>query len=216
VGGQDTGVRVAEQEREQKPTGEDTAAGSAAPEAAKAGEAGQGEAAEREQGGAEQDASRELAELREELLAAEDKALRAQAEAQNMIRRAERDIENARKFALERFTAALLPVIDNLERALAAMGDPDEATRPLYEGVELTHRSFLDVLQKFEIAVVNPEGEAFNPELHQAMTMVENAEVAPNTVVAVMQKGYTLNGRLVRPAMVVVAKPASTQIDETA
>lgn len=216
MGGQDTGVRVAEQEREQKPTGEDTAAGSPAPEAAKAGEAGQGEAAEREQGGAEQDASRELAELREELLAAEDKALRAQAEAQNMIRRAERDIENARKFALERFTAALLPVIDNLERALAAMGDPDEATRPLYEGVELTHRSFLDVLQKFEIAVVNPEGEAFNPELHQAMTMVENAEVAPNTVVAVMQKGYTLNGRLVRPAMVVVAKPASTQIDETA
>lgn len=204
---------MAEQEREQKPGEEEAAAASAAPEAAKAGGA---EDSENKQAGAEQDAARELTELREQLLAAEDKALRVQAEAQNMIRRAERDIENARKFALERFTAALLPVIDNLERALAAMGDPDDATRPLYEGVELTHRSFLDVLQKFDISVVNPEGEVFNPELHQAMSMVENAEVAPNTVVAVMQKGYTLNGRLVRPAMVMVAKPASTQIDETA
>jgi molecular chaperone GrpE len=157
----------------------------------------------------------ELDELRAKLLAAEDRALRVQAEAQNMIRRAERDVENARKFALERFTGALLPVIDNLERALAAMGEPNDQTRPLAEGVQLTHRSFLDVLQKFDVAVLDPAGQAFNPELHQAMAMIEQPEVAPNTVIQVMQKGYTLNGRLVRPAMVMVARPPA-RVDETA
>lgn len=157
----------------------------------------------------------ELQQLREQLLAAEDRVLRAQAEAQNMIRRAERDADNARKYALERFASALLPVIDNLERALAAMGEPDEVTRPLAEGVQLTHRSFLDVLQKFDVAVVDPAGEAFNPELHQAMSMVEQADVPANSVVQVMQKGYTLNGRLLRPAMVIVARSAP-KVDETA
>ena len=131
-----------------------------------------------------------------------------------MIRRAERDVESARKFALERFAGALLPVIDNLERAIVAIGEPDETTRPLAEGVELTHRGFLDVLQKFDVAVVDPIGQPFDPEKHQAMTMVESTEVPPNSVVTGMQKGYTLNGRLLRPAMVVVAKPA-VKIDET-
>ena len=159
----------------------------------------------------------ELAGLRAQLGAAEDRALRAQAEAQNMIRRAERDVENARKFALERFVGALLPVIDNLERAQAAMGEPTEATRPLLEGVQLTHRSFIDVMQKFDVVAVDPVGESFNPDLHQAMSMVEAPDAAPNSVVAVMQKGYTLNGRLVRPAMVVVAKAASaSHVDTTA
>lgn len=157
----------------------------------------------------------ELEQLRAQLATAEDRALRVQAEAQNMIRRAERDVDNARKFALERFSGALLPVIDNLERALAAIGEPSEATRALAEGVQLTHRSFLDVLQKFEVAAVDPAGQSFNPELHQAMAMVESPEHAPNAVVQVMQKGYTLNGRLLRPAMVVVARPAP-KIDETA
>ena len=157
----------------------------------------------------------ELEGLRAQLGAAEDRALRVQAEAQNMIRRAERDVENARKFALERFAGALLPVIDNLERALAAMGEPNEATKPLAEGVQLTYRSFLDVLQKFEVVAVDPSGQPFNPELHQAMAMVEQPEVAPNTVIQVMQKGYTLNGRLVRPAMVMVARPPA-KVDETA
>jgi molecular chaperone GrpE len=160
------------------------------------------------------DLATELEQLREQLVAAEDRALRVQAEAQNMIRRAERDVENARKFALERFTGALLPVIDNLERALAAIGEPKEETRPLVEGVQLTHRSFVDVLQKFEVAVVDPGGLAFSPELHQAMAMVEQPGVAANTVVQVMQKGYTLHGRLVRPAMVLVARPPA-KIDET-
>ena len=129
----------------------------------------------------------------------------------------QRDVENARQFALERFVGALLPVIDNLERAQAAMGEPTDEIRPLLEGVQLTHRSFLDVMQKFEVAVVDPAGEVFNPELHQAMSMIESPDAAPNSVVAVMQKGYTLNGRLVRPAMVVVAKATSTpHIDTTA
>lgn len=163
------------------------------------------------------DAEAELKALREQLAAAEDRALRVQAEAQNMIRRAERDVENARKFALERFVGALLPVIDNLERAQAAMGEPTDATRPLLEGVQLTHRSFLDVMQKFDVAVVDPAGQGFNPELHQAMSMVEAPGAAPNSVVAVMQKGYTLNGRLVRPAMVVVARAGeASHVDTTA
>ena len=163
---------------------------------------------------AEQDLNAELSALREQLLSSEDRALRVQAEAQNMIRRAERDVESARKFALERFAGALLPVIDNLERAIAAIGEPNETTRPLAEGVQLTHRGFLDVLQKFDVAEVDPVGQPFDPEKHQAMTMIESAEAPPNSVVTVMQKGYTLNGRLLRPAMVVVAKPA-VKIDET-
>ena len=162
------------------------------------------------------DTDAELAGMREQLLATEDRMLRVQAEAQNMIRRAERDVENARKFALERFTGALLPVIDNLERALAAMHGADEATRSLFDGVELTHRSFLDVLQKFDVAVVDPVGQPFNPELHEAMSMIESPGAAPNSVVAVMQKGYTLNGRLVRAAMVVVARPPTAHVDTTA
>lgn len=178
--------------------------------------AGQAEAAE-PQAVPALDAEAELKALREQLAAAEDRALRVQAEAQNMIRRAERDVENARKFALERFVGALLPVIDNLERAQAAMGEPTDATRPLLEGVQLTHRSFLDVMQKFDVAVVDPAGQGFNPELHQAMSMVEAPGAAPNSVVAVMQKGYTLNGRLVRPAMVVVARAGqASHVDTTA
>lgn len=184
--------------------------GAAGQQAAANGGAPEGAAA------AERPAGDDLQALREQLIAAEDRALRAQAEAQNMIRRAERDVESARKFALERFATALLPVIDNLERATAAMGEAGEATRALAEGVELTHRSFLGVLEKFHVAVVDPaRGEPFNPELHQAMAMVEEPEAAPNTVVEVMQKGYTLHGRLLRPAMVVVARPAP-QVDATA
>lgn len=167
-----------------------------------------------EEGVRQEDPATELETLRDQLAASADHALRVQAEAQNMIRRAERDVENARKYALERFAGALLPTIDNLERALAAIGEPSEATRALVEGVQLTQRGFLDVLQKFEVHEVDPVGQPFDPEKHQAMTMVESPDAAPNSVVAVMQKGYTLHGRLLRPAMVVVAKPAA-KIDET-
>ncbi len=150
----------------------------------------------------------ELARLQEDLGAARDAELRAIADAQNVARRAEQDVEKARKFALERFTGELLPVIDNLERALEATEGGDESVKAIAEGVELTLKSFLDVLAKFNIEVVDPRGEPFDPNLHQAMTMVENPDVEPNTVIDVMQKGYTLNTRLVRPAMVIVSKAA--------
>ena len=145
-------------------------------------------------------------QLQEDLVSAKDAALRAQADAQNVKRRAEQDVEKARKFALERFCGELLPVVDNLERALEAAAEGDETVKPIAQGVELTLKSFLDALKKFNIEVVNPEGEPFDPQLHQAMSMIENNEVEPNSVIAVMQKGYTLNGRLVRPAMVMVSK----------
>ena len=148
----------------------------------------------------------ELSQLQEDLLAARDAALRAQADAQNVKRRAEQDIEKARKFALERFASELLPVVDNLERALEAASGDDEAIKPIAEGVELTLKSFIDVLGKNKVDVVDPQGEPFDPNLHQAITMVDNKEVEPNTVTAVMQKGYSLNGRLIRPAMVMVSK----------
>lgn len=147
-----------------------------------------------------------VARLEEELTTARDEALRAQADAQNAVRRAEQDVEKARKFALERFCGELLPVVDNLERALEATAGDHEILKPIAEGVELTLKSFRDALKKFNIEVVEPEGEPFDPQFHQAMSMVENADVEPNTVIAVMQKGYTLNGRLVRPAMVMVSK----------
>jgi len=150
-----------------------------------------------------------VAQLQEDVAAAKDAAMRAQADAQNVQRRAEQDVEKARKFALERFCSELLPVADNLERALEAAAIAaidDEIVKPIAEGVELTLKSFQDAMKKFNIEMVDPQGEPFDPQLHQAMSMVENLEVEPNTVIAVMQKGYTLNGRLVRPAMVIVSK----------
>lgn len=151
-----------------------------------------------------------VAKLEEELTLAKDAVLRAQADAQNVMRRAEQDVEKARKFALERFCAELLPVVDNLERALEATAGDNEIVKPIAEGVQLTLKSFQDALKKFHIEAIDPAGEPFDPQLHQAVSMVENADVESNTVIFVMQKGYTLHGRLVRPAMVMVSKsPAS-------
>jgi molecular chaperone GrpE len=160
------------------------------------------EAAEEEQPSLEE----VIAQLQADVEQARDAALRAQADAQNVKRRAEQDVEKARKFALERFCSELLPVVDNLERALEAAPADNEAVKPIAEGVELTLKSFLDALGKFNIEQLHPEGEPFDPQVHQAMSMVENPDVEPNTVIAVMQKGYTLNGRLVRPAMVMVSR----------
>lgn len=144
--------------------------------------------------------------LQEDVLAARDAALRAQADAQNVKRRSEQDVEKARKFALERFSGDLLPVVDNLERSLEAASGSDELSKSISEGVELTLKSLNDVLKKYNIEAIDPEGEPFDPQLHQAMTMVENPDLEPNTVMGVMQKGYSLNGRLLRPAMVMVSK----------
>lgn len=142
------------------------------------------------------------------LVKAQEDVLRAKAEEQNAVRRASLDVEKARKFALEGFAKELLPVVDNLERAIASMDPEQENLDSVKEGVELTLKTLTAALEKNRVKVIDPEGESFNPDLHQAMAMVENKEVEPNSVIEVFQKGYELNGRLIRPAMVVVSKSA--------
>jgi molecular chaperone GrpE len=154
----------------------------------------------------EPDPAVKIAELEQALVEARESVLRAQADAIYAQRRAEKEVEKARKFALEGFSKEVLVVADNLERALSLVNPEDEAIKSIVEGIELTLKSFGDVLAKFNIEAVDPHGEPFDPQLHQAMSMVPNPEVDPNTVIAVMQKGYTLNGRLIRPAMVMVSK----------
>ena len=154
----------------------------------------------------EPDFSLQIVKLQEELVEAKDESLRNQAEMQNVLRRSERDIQNAHKYALDKFVAELLPVVDNLERALQSIDQDKEDFKLLAEGVGLTLKSFQDVLVQHKVLPIDPKGEIFDPDLHQAMSILEQPEAAPNTVIDVFQKGYTLNGRLVRPAMVVVAK----------
>ncbi|MCX2983282.1 nucleotide exchange factor GrpE [Halieaceae bacterium IMCC14734] len=152
------------------------------------------------------DAEITLDSLQDELEAARDAALRSQAEAQNARRRSEQDVEKARKYALERFVGELLPVVDNLERALESSADASDEVKAVVDGVELTRKSLMDVLGKFNVESVDPVGEPFDPQVHQAMSMIESPDAEPNSVLHVMQKGYTLNGRLIRPAMVMVSK----------
>lgn len=153
-----------------------------------------------------EDLAQRVQALEEQLAEARDQALRAAAELQNVRRRAEQDVEKAHKFALERFASDLLMVVDSLERGLE-LSDPDnEALRPMREGMELTLKAFHDTLKRYQVEVLDPHGEPFNPEHHQAMAMEANASVEPNSVLKVFQKGYLLNGRLLRPAMVVVSK----------
>jgi molecular chaperone GrpE len=154
-----------------------------------------------------------IAQLEAALLSSEakvkeqqDSVLRAKAEVENMRRRTETEIDKARKYALNKFAEELLPVIDNLERAIQAADTDNEAVKPIVEGVELTHKTFVDAVAKFGLKEINPEGEAFNPEMHQAMSIQESPDHESNTVMFVMQKGYELNGRVIRPAMVMVAK----------
>ncbi|MCL9643053.1 nucleotide exchange factor GrpE [Rahnella victoriana] len=146
------------------------------------------------------------AQLKELQQRERDSLLRAKAEVENIRRRTELDIEKAHKFALEKFSGELLPVIDNLERALDLADKSNSELAGLIEGVELTLKSLLDAVRKFGMEVVGDIHVPFNPELHQAMTMMESEELEPNHVMMVMQKGYTLNGRLLRPAMVAVSK----------
>ncbi|WP_438865086.1 nucleotide exchange factor GrpE [Neptunicella sp.] len=157
-----------------------------------------------------------LAASEAKLAEQKDSVLRAIANAENTSRRAEGEIDKARKFALERFASELLPVVDNLERALQVGDAENELVKPMLEGVDLTLKSFLSTIEKFGIKLIDPQGQAFNPEQHQAMSMQESAEHPVNTVLAVMQKGYELNGRLLRPAMVVVSRAAESGIDTEA
>jgi molecular chaperone GrpE len=144
-----------------------------------------------------------------------DSVIRAKAEVDNIRRRAAQDVEKARKFALEKFAGEMLVTVDNLERALESIDKEDETKKGVIEGIELTLQGFIASLDKFGVKAVDPQDQPFNPEFHQAMSMQEVPGVAPNTVIAVMQKGYELNGRLIRPAMVMVSK-AGPAVDTTA
>ncbi|MBD1553776.1 nucleotide exchange factor GrpE [Pseudomonas typographi] len=179
----------------------------------------QNPAANSAQDAAGEDLGARVAALEEQLAQAKDQSLRAVADLQNVRRRAEQDVEKAHKFALEKFSNDLLPVVDSLERGLELSSEEDEALRPMREGMQMTLKLFADTLKRYNLEAVDPHGEPFNAEQHQAMAMQESAEVEPNTVLKVFQKGYLLNGRLLRPAMVVVSKPpapVSPSIDEKA
>ena len=153
-------------------------------------------------------------QLQERLTAAElaaekarDDLLRVQAEMQNLRRRTEQDVERAHKYGIEKFSTELLVVADNLERALnSASESKDESAKAILDGVSLTLKSLNDCFAKFSIEAVDPLGEPFDPQLHQAIATQESPGSEPNSVIEVIQKGYTLNGRVIRPAMVMVSK----------
>ena len=154
----------------------------------------------------------DLEAAREEASSYRDAALRAQAESENVRRRTAREVENAHKFALEKFATQLLPVLDSLQKSLqeverhAGSGEAFDAIR---EGIELSERIFRDTIAKFGVEEVDPLGEPFDPDRHEAMSMIEAPSAEPNSVIDVLQKGYLLNGRLLRAAMVIVARPSA-------
>ena len=153
------------------------------------------------EGGSEDTASvdTQLDELREAVL-------RAKAEAQNIQRRAERDVENAHKYAVERFVKELLPVLDSMDRALELAETLENFDASALEGTQMTHKLLLDAVAKFGVVRLDPVGAPFDPMMHQAMTLVPSPDHAPNTVLSVLQKGYQLHDRVIRAAMVVVTK----------
>ena len=132
--------------------------------------------------------------------------LRAKADEDNLRRRTEQDIEKAHKFALEKFINELLPVIDSLDRALEVADKENAEMAPMVEGIELTLKNMLDVVKKFGVEVIADTNVPLDPNVHQAIAMVESEEVSAGNVLGVMQKGFTLNGRTIRAAMVTVAK----------
>lgn len=158
---------------------------------------------------AAEDLMQQLQEAQAKVDERQEQLLRLQAELENTRRRAERDVQSAHKYALEKFVNELLPVKDSLELGEAAARKDDTDLEKVREGIELTLKMMADVMGKFGVAEVNPVGQAFNPDLHQAMSMQDVPDAKPNTVVTVYQKGYQLNERLVRPAMVVVASANS-------
>lgn len=162
-----------------------------------------------------------IAELKKELAEAEqkaqenwDKAVRTMAEMENLKKRTQKDLEDAHKYALNNFARELLPVLDSLELGLQAATGESEDVKKFREGNELTVKQFENAFSKFSVLTIDPIGQPFNAEQHQAMVMQESADVAPNTVVNVFQKGYMLNGRLLRPALVVVSKAPEKQLKD--
>lgn len=157
----------------------------------------------------------ELEKVHSELEKQKDLTLRAEAELQNVLKRTAREVENAHKYGLERFIQNLLPVVDSLEKAAEASApDQSEASDTAIEGINLCCKLLVDVLEKEGIKAIDPSGEPFDPSEHQAMSMVENSDLEPNSIAAVVQKGWKLNERLVRPAMVMVVKGNETKPPE--
>jgi molecular chaperone GrpE len=155
----------------------------------------------------------ELEAVRRELEAAQAKVnesrdlhLRATAELDNFRKRAERDMAAARKYGVEKIASELLDVRDNLERGLDAAKAQGQEASAVADGMDLTLKQLVGVMERYGVTQLDPKGEPFNPEWHQAMSTLEKADVAPNTVVEVMQKGYRLHDRLLRPALVIVSK----------
>jgi molecular chaperone GrpE len=140
-----------------------------------------------------------------------DKYLRASAELENVRRRVERESATLQKYALERILGELITVNDSFELGMKAIADESEETRKHLEGLALTHKQFWGALERHGVSQVDPQGQPFNPELHEAVSMVESAQVPPNHVLTVMQKGYRLHDRVLRPAMVVVARAPATE-----
>lgn len=207
-----------ETRNDQQPTQEESAEQQEQPREA----ADQTEAPETEDRATPQEGSEgEVAELREQLAEQKEQVLRAKAEMQNVRRRSELDVQKAHKFGTEKLIKELLPVVDSLEKAIESTRDDEVANEKVVtrirEGVDMTLNMLLTNLEKFNVKQINPVGEPFDPQLHEAMSMVPSQEAEPNSVIAVMQKGYTLNDRLVRPAMVMVAKaPEGGNVDEKA
>jgi molecular chaperone GrpE len=197
----------------------DASEASAATEPAQAeiGDSGAQAAQEKAPGADEGDLTRLLEDARSKADEHWDQLIRTRAELDNLRKRHQRDLENAHKFALERFAQELLQVWDSLELGHLAAQDEQADVVKLREGTELTLKLLTGVMSKEGVEQIDPQGESFNPEYHQAMAMKERDDVPPNTVVAVVQKGYTLNGRLLRPAMVMVSKGgAAPSVDEKA
>ncbi|MGM0449456.1 MAG: nucleotide exchange factor GrpE [Pseudomonadota bacterium] len=189
---------------------------------AEEGEGGSADAATEEAESA-QGGNDEVARLREQLEEQKEEVLRAKAEMQNIRRRADIDVEKAHKFGTEKFVKELLPVVDSLEKAVESAQNQEvqneEVVSRIKEGVDMTLDMFIGALTKFNVEQINPVGEPFDPQKHEAMSMVPSNEAEPNTVIAVMQKGYLLHERVVRPAMVMVAKaeePEGGNVDEQA
>lgn len=147
----------------------------------------------------------ELDETKAELDKEKERASRAYAEMENAKKRAEKDIANARKYALESFSKELLPVVDSIEKACEVEVDADHV-KAIHEGVELTWKLFIDTVKKYGLEQINPQNETFDPNLHEAMSAVNNPDMEPNKVMTVVQKGYKLNDRVIRPARVIVTK----------
>ncbi|MBI3897845.1 MAG: nucleotide exchange factor GrpE [Gammaproteobacteria bacterium] len=162
------------------------------------------------------DLQQQLQTMKAEAVQNSEKFLRARADMENIRRRAEIDVSNAHKYAIERFASELVAVRDSLElaRTVDIRQESDTALQKMHQGLDLTLKLMDDVLRKFSVTIVDPKGEKFDPAKHQAISMVESNEVPPNHVAAVMQKGYLLHDRVIRPAMVVVARAPATQPTE--